>query len=714
MHGLIHVVFKEFIVEKFDVATWLAVLKECGLQDDTAIMELKQYADDLTLATINAGVGVLGISLEVGLELFGSFFVRYLSRQGWTTMLQSMGNSLKEFIDNLNEMHHFLERDFRSSIFPFFATRHDDSGNLLLTYSSRRFLPGLVRGILKEIALIIFQVKADLVEIQTDGRSCVTWHVVQQPALPAEAAAEPSTSSGFSFFQIHEALASLCRAPACGLQSSCCSVQAEEHEELVIVAGSEPSLHGADVEMKSESSPRVLAPVPSHGSMPGSPHSFVGDISWPELQESKPISSAQIREDFAIPDALNLTEWLGNQNSDRRLELAQKLYRGVPACKVACHWYELGGLATSQTDFWDPQNREENFYTWSECRREESANDWPDDLSDSPDVPFRFVSHSWWPPQDWHAVMGEKCSYADIKAAELCIAAKDLCADSLHDASRWEEAHFWIDKCCIKQGDQELMSLSIHLIEEFIQLCDGMIVIFTWSYFNRLWCVYEWACFLVFHEPENLLICADSFYREATEDRFLEAVRNFSVDQCQCSDQRDRDILEQKIKAYYGCRKNFERFLRVSVIAITARSLAARGARSKLGLGKWVALACELGFDHLAEGLRMANPVAWRRTVLEGKTKSLTQDFQTGIKQQSDAWFENVITPILTAERKRAVQEHIYTDMIVRKHSIKKALTDNDFKRQITATRSAERMTQHKSAPTVMFPAVQQWPSDGS
>ncbi|CAE8693488.1 unnamed protein product, partial [Polarella glacialis] len=123
---------------------------------------------------------------------------------------------------------------------------------------------------------------------------------------------------------------------------------------------------------------------------------------------------------------------------------------------------------------------------------------------------------------------------------------------------------FWIDKCCIRQGQPELMKLCILLIEEFIQLCDGMVVIFNWSYLTRLWCVYEWACFLVFHEPEDLTICAGSFYRDSTEALFLEAVRHFSVDACQCSVPADRDILEQKINGYYCSKGHFERFLQIT------------------------------------------------------------------------------------------------------------------------------------------------------
>lgn len=50
-------------------------------------------------------------------------------------------------------------------------------------------------------------------------------------------------------------------------------------------------------------------------------------------------------------------------------------------------------------------------------------------------------------------------------------------------------------------------------------MCDGLVVVFTWAYFRRLWCVYEWACFLVFHDPVDLILSTETAYRASTEDR---------------------------------------------------------------------------------------------------------------------------------------------------------------------------------------------------
>eukprot|EP00972_Heterocapsa_arctica_P026613 3917994-Heterocapsa_arctica.AAC.1 len=76
---------------------------------------MRQYDDATSLAAVGALVEVLGMTAEEGLEAIGGFHVRFVARQGWVFMLRSMGRSLHEFLDNFNELHHFLGRDFRQS-----------------------------------------------------------------------------------------------------------------------------------------------------------------------------------------------------------------------------------------------------------------------------------------------------------------------------------------------------------------------------------------------------------------------------------------------------------------------------------------------------------------------------------------------------------------------------------------------------------------------
>merc|ERR550537_1415480 len=64
----------------------------------------------------------------------------------------------------------------------------------------------------------------------------------------------------------------------------------------------------------------------------------------------------------------------------------------------------------------------------------------------------------------------------------------------------------WVDKSCIPQRDKKVKAICVRLIEEFLKLSDGFIVLLSWQYFTRLWCIYEWACFLRLHHPLDIQV----------------------------------------------------------------------------------------------------------------------------------------------------------------------------------------------------------------
>ncbi|CAJ1394962.1 unnamed protein product [Effrenium voratum] len=694
MHGLIHVVWKEFIVHQYGHRLWDQALHAEAL-DESLILQLKQHEDEMTLGMMRACLSAAAANLEDCLEAFGAFFVRFAVRQGWHQWLQGMGNSwqeaafptactafacdiCQEFIQNLNDMHHVLERDFRSARFPVFKSRQAGT-SFYLTYSSSRFFPSLAKGIVTEISDALFDVHLELTEISRE-KTEVTWKVTERPSQRCSPDAGKAEFSSWSFFDFHKVMASLCKT------FDCCEQDCKPSAEVVTADNCSEGTNMESPETDRDEMRNQYSTSVSTISM---------DDSLASQGESLP-TLEKIRAKFGTEE--HLLMWLGGQSPDTRLELARTLHREVRAGRVASSWYEIG--ITQYSSFWDPERRDD-FYHWSESCQEEAPlqNHQGHSImmyfqAITHRAPLRFVSHAWGSPQDWHEVMGKKCKYEDVKAAELCIAAKDIAAEYLQDANRWEEVRFWIDKCCIRQNEPEFMAVSIQLIEEFIQLCDGMVVILTWSYLQRLWCVYEWACFLVFHEPHDLVICAESLYRAGTEERFLESVRHFSVRSCQCSDPADRSVLRQKISEYYGCCENFERFLRVSVIAITVRCLAARAARNHLCIGKWISLAEELGLKELAAGLQKAAPQAWRQQAMEEQVS----DMQFYIKAQSDTWFAEHMFPILAAERRRAVQRHIFRTMILRKETVRRALSDSNFKQPTLKAGRALRV-RHKLAP---------------
>eukprot|EP00658_Telonema_sp_P-2_P052487 TRINITY_DN4070_c0_g1_i16.p1 TRINITY_DN4070_c0_g1~~TRINITY_DN4070_c0_g1_i16.p1 ORF type:complete len:929 (-),score=262.74 TRINITY_DN4070_c0_g1_i16:358-3144(-) len=336
--------------------------------------------------------------------------------------------------------------------------------------------------------------------------------------------------------------------------------------------------------------------------------------------------------------------------------LGSLLMRGVPATSVSAAWDQLGALDAA-SKFWGSNDADAMDY-WK---------------SSSTEGVTRFVSHPWQPPEDWNSVMGSCCQYSDIKATELNIVALDL-ANSLNVPL--DDITFWIDKACIPQR-HALMPLCVELIEEFLKRSDGMVVLLTWEYFQRLWCVYEWATFLIHHDPKSIDICVTGFLRPGNAHLFLQSIEEFSIDAAKCAHEPDREMLKAKVAQYYTSEKAFEDFAKstaIGLIAVTAVRKAARKEQmdENNGLQPWVELAERLGFAALASALTKAEPEKWRDEALAASNNppmtlgKSARGWQTTFEARLQQWFEAEICPALdTIKRQCARLEQLPSKLAV-------------------------------------------------
>jgi len=341
---------------------------------------------------------------------------------------------------------------------------------------------------------------------------------------------------------------------------------------------------------------------------------------------------------------------------EQRLQLAACLLRGVPAGKVAAEWTNEERLNKVAT-FWDPASTLDLYYTWSVDLLDRSKADGSHTFKQP--VRVRFLSHSWGEPVGWNGLMGEKADYAQIKATEICGVAKDLAIKHFDDVARWADVQFWLDKCCIPQGHLELKAYCVTMLEEFIQLSDGLVVLVTWSYFERLWCVYEWVCFLMFHDPDKITLCASGLIRRSTLPVLLEVLQTFSLSSCKCYNESDRQVFYHKVDRYYSSREAFESFLRFSAIALICKDLACRQTAYGAAVVKpWADLATTCGFGELASHLHQLGDVmvTLRHTCAISNGQSQF-DLQTLISQKVDRWFGQNIYPLVRRMRDQVSKE---------------------------------------------------------
>jgi hypothetical protein len=283
-----------------------------------------------------------------------------------------------------------------------------------------------------------------------------------------------------------------------------------------------------------------------------------------------------------------------------------------------------------------------------------------------------FVSHCWLPPTEWddHFLRGNSTAVSNTyeykKAQQLnntmqLIRKQRIQRGENDDSFKWENFVCWVDKACIPQADKEARQNCILLIEDFVKLCDGLIVMLSWNYFTRLWCVYEWACFLVVHHPLRVEIGLDAFLKYKSDETlplFIQSIEEISVQRAMCHNEDDRAILEEKVFQYYcgSARADsfsaFERFAKFTALSLIAKEIIMWRARadeeSELDWMKPLRdSAARLGFDKLHKALEIARPAEWY--------KEAHGDFSV-FQNVVSGWIGKVIVPLLLHERAVAVR----------------------------------------------------------
>lgn len=98
--------------------------------------------------------------------MYGGFLITYSMEIGWDELVRSMSPNLKGFLDNLDSLHYFIDHVvYKANLRgPSFRCEETPDGTLLLHYFTGR--PGLyhiVKGVVKEVAKLVFNLDINLV-----------------------------------------------------------------------------------------------------------------------------------------------------------------------------------------------------------------------------------------------------------------------------------------------------------------------------------------------------------------------------------------------------------------------------------------------------------------------------------------------------------------------------------------------------------------------
>lgn len=157
------------MLKSYGDETWRKIreLAKCDIPQGCFYRSM-DFPDEITYQLIDAASKVLCISTSNLYETFGRNFVHFAEKHGYGSTLRSQGDSMREWLINIDEPHRMFSLRFPKCVFPAFWTEHDDEfcesrsgvdGSLILHYASARVggLASVVEGIVKEAGSVLFQ-----------------------------------------------------------------------------------------------------------------------------------------------------------------------------------------------------------------------------------------------------------------------------------------------------------------------------------------------------------------------------------------------------------------------------------------------------------------------------------------------------------------------------------------------------------------------------
>ncbi len=152
MYGLVNRGIEELVCTQFGEATWEAIKEKAGLDIDVFI-SMDPYSDAITYQLVQAASHVLGLTPETILITFGEYWTLYTAKEGYGELLKMTGNTLPEFLRNLDTMHArvgLLYPELRPPSFR--CTEISEKGLTLHYHSEREGMAPLVHGLLQGLS----------------------------------------------------------------------------------------------------------------------------------------------------------------------------------------------------------------------------------------------------------------------------------------------------------------------------------------------------------------------------------------------------------------------------------------------------------------------------------------------------------------------------------------------------------------------------------
>jgi hypothetical protein len=186
MYGLVNKAIEDMVCSHFGEETWQQIKQGAEIEFDSFI-SMEGYPDDITHRLVKSASQVLGLSAAEIMQAFGEFWVRYTAEEGYGDLMEMSGDTLPEFLQNLDTLHARVGVSFPQLKPPSFECTDIEETSLSLHYrSTRQGLAPMVFGLVKGLGTR-FETEVEITQVQKreEGEDHDEFLIQYKPNEPA-------------------------------------------------------------------------------------------------------------------------------------------------------------------------------------------------------------------------------------------------------------------------------------------------------------------------------------------------------------------------------------------------------------------------------------------------------------------------------------------------------------------------------------------------
>ncbi|XP_064482201.1 guanylate cyclase soluble subunit beta-1-like isoform X1 [Ornithodoros turicata] len=214
LYGFVNHALELLVLRKFGAETWEEIKREAEIEMEGQFLVRLVYDDEVTYSLVLAAEKVLKTPAEDILEMFGRMFFDFCQESGYDKILQVLGATPRDFLQNLDALHDHLATIYPGMRAPSFrcTERPEDGAFILHYYSEREGLEPIVIGIVKAVASKLHHTEVEVEQVlgKEDGLDHVQF-VIREKGVRTP---EPELEEFFDVLSMEKKIspATFCRA----------------------------------------------------------------------------------------------------------------------------------------------------------------------------------------------------------------------------------------------------------------------------------------------------------------------------------------------------------------------------------------------------------------------------------------------------------------------------------------------------------------------